>query len=153
MKYLLPLFAIGLLSLACNGTASQGRPSAKAKRLVFGEEKGPMSKWQLLQIYDPYDGGVIIHPEADNPHYLIFFSRGRFLEYDSLNYNDGRWLIDPKANKLALIHEIENGHRIPPARQDTIFRYHLLQQGDTLRLGIQGRHGIVEETYLPVSDE
>ncbi|MEM7657411.1 MAG: hypothetical protein AAF399_14850 [Bacteroidota bacterium] len=153
MKYLLPICFSLLGMYACKSSSSQALSRKQAKQLFFQDPGALNSKWQLIRIDDPYDGGKRILPEANNPHYLVFYQGGRFLDYDRFNYNDGIWLIHKDRKQMALVHEIENGRRIPAAQQDTVYRHHLIKTGDTLTLGRQGRHGVVTYTYLPVVHE
>ncbi|MEM7371221.1 MAG: hypothetical protein AAF587_21575 [Bacteroidota bacterium] len=151
MKYLACiLFIIGPL-FGCNSSSPDSLSNRKADRFVFGQEKGAMIKWQLLKTYDPYEDGYVMLPEENNPHFLTFFRDGRFLEYDNRNYNDGSYLIHESKKSMALIYDIQNGIRVPPHRKDSLFRYQfLLQETDSLKLGILGRHGLVEKTYYKV---
>lgn len=149
MKYLIYIPFLLLIQTGCNPSSSDSLTTRKASRMMFGSDKGPMLKWQLLKTYDPYEQGYTIFGEKDNPRFLVFFPDGRFLEYDNRNYNDGSYLIHEGKQAMALIYDIQNGFKVPPARRDSLFRYQLLRlESDTLKLGIQGRHGIVERTYF-----
>lgn len=151
MKYLICILILSSSILGCNSSSPDSLSNRKAGRLIFGQEKGAMVKWRLLKTYDPYDGGYVIPAESNNPRFLTFFRDGRFLEYDNRNYNDGGYLIHDSKKSMALIYDIQNGFRVPPHRKDSLFRYQfLLQSEDSLKLGIMGRHGLVEKTYYKV---
>lgn len=80
---------------------------------------------------------------------LELHTKGTFIEYDSLNHYSGLWYINKTKERLKLVYQIQNGDTVPEARQDTSFRYQLVKlSNDSLVIGKQGRHGIVQYNYL-----
>ncbi|RMG70990.1 MAG: hypothetical protein D6722_07665 [Bacteroidetes bacterium] len=144
---------LGLAWLWLMGCGGEGRhylTQREACDLLITQDKTFMRDWTLAQIYDPYAGGTVIQGDSLSPRHLVFFRDGHFLSYDRWNYSDGTWLVRRADQKLALIYDIQNSRRIPTAKQDTAFRYRVSRPAaDTLILGIQGRHGMVRETYRP----
>lgn len=133
---------------ACTGAGEEGRRSKAEVRSMLG--KASAREWQLVQWYDPYNEGYTVMSDTAYPRYLIFFNDGGFIQYQGSNYSDGEWVLAADNQKMALVYHIQNGTRMTASRRDTSFRYQILQQTeDTLKLGIRGRHGLVEYTYLP----
>lgn len=151
MTWKLVLGALGMLLLACGGPTRDLLTQREASRLLISPDgKEFMRDWVLAYQYDPYQGGTLIAGDSLHPRHLVFFRDGHFLAYDRWNYSDGTWCVQRDEQRLAFTYHIQNGQRVPPEKRDTLFRYQIQRlAGDTLVLGIQGRHGIVRETYCP----
>ncbi|MEL6852530.1 MAG: hypothetical protein AAFP92_28745 [Bacteroidota bacterium] len=103
----------------------------------------------LAETYDPYDKGYLYPADSLNPQFLVLKRNGVFQEYDSVNQSHGRWYVNKEGKSLALVYEQQNGIAVPEERRSPLFRYHLYAfSPDSLKLGIQGRHGMIEKLYL-----
>jgi hypothetical protein len=141
-----------LLVVLCNGIAGcVGRIPTAQKRdaaYLMGQKSTYQKKWELVETFDPYQGGTLIPAEADNPTHLMLFQDGDFIEYDRRNYSSGHWSLDREADRMALTYQMQNNRSIPPPERDTLYRYQVQHHSpDSLVLGVQGRHGIVQLRY------
>ncbi len=154
MRLLIALIACTLLCISVFSCTGVPRISAQQKRdaaYLMGEKGIYLKKWQLVETFDPYQGGTLISPEPQNPKHLMLFQDGDFIRYDRSNYSSGQWYLDQANDRVALTFKMENNRRIPPAERDTLYRYHIQHHSaDSLVLGVQGRHGIVELRYREV---
>ncbi|MEO1451855.1 MAG: hypothetical protein AAFV07_20155 [Bacteroidota bacterium] len=142
------LLMLPFLLTTCTGTGEEARRSKAAARVMMG--KATAQEWELVRWFDPYNGGYTVPADSVYPRYLIFFADGGFIQYQGANYSDGQWLLSEDGQRMALVYAIQNGQRLTQARKDTTFRYQVISRGeDTLKLGIRGRHGVVEYTYAP----
>lgn len=142
------LVLVGTLS-GCLG----GLPLAQRRDAAYlMSEQGRFQKrWQLIETYDPYQDGILLRPES--ARYLTFYQDGEFLEHDPANYSTGQWQLSEDRDRLALTYAMQNNRRIPTAQRDTLFRYRIqYRSSDSLVLGVQGRHGIVQLRYRAAGD-
>jgi len=154
MRIFVALMACTLLSvslLSCTGIPRLSRQQKRDAAYLMGEKRTYLKKWQLVETYDPYQGGTLIRPEVDNPTHLMLFQDGDFIRYDRRNYSSGQWALDRANDRMALTFRMQNNRRIPPAQRDTLYRYQIQHRSaDSLVLGVQGRHGVVELRYRKV---
>ncbi len=104
--------------------------------------------WVMHGYMDPYQPEVMNRPESGIPPTLVFFGDGHYLSYDTFNHTTGDWFLNNASDRLALIPTRTNGKDLTPSDNDSLFRYQILfRDSDSLVIGIQGRHGIVEQYY------
>lgn len=156
MKYLVIILLTVVASAAtCNKQGKRSDLSTrKASAFLIGK-KTDTTRWQLHKIFDPYDGGKTIIRDSLNPEYLLVGKDGAFLEYDKDNHSEGHWYINKDKTRMALIYDIQNGVEVEDANKDMpeemYYRYEIREiSAEKLVLAIQGRHGMVEKTYIPV---
>lgn len=144
LKWLL-IAIVGLQ--ACASRPDRALTRAQANKFLF-HSKTLMLKATLASIYDPYNGGDTYFPSQAIKPTLLVFTDGSFVKYDTHNYTEGNWYIEKGTHNMAFIHQRENFQDIPPAFQDSAFRY-IVQKAspDTLIIAQQGRHGMVSYTY------
>ena len=158
MKYLaIILLALAASTSTCNKQGSRtDLGNRKAATFLLGRKTDTI-RWQLTQIYDPYDGGKTIIRDSLNPEYLIVGKDGAFKEYDNENHSEGRWFINKDKTRMALLYEVQNGMTVEAdsgkkAREmpeELRYRYEIREiSREKLVLAIQGRHGMVEKTYV-----
>lgn len=150
MRFLAILCLLIFTLMACQKRSDKAMRHKQAARFLTQKSGEDTLRYQLMQIYDPYKEKAAIMNQAQNTSYLdLYTSSGAFSEYDSLNQSSGLWYINKLKDRLKLVYQIENGDSVPVARQDTSFRYQLVKlSNDSLVIGKQGRHGIVQYTYL-----
>ncbi|MFK7920930.1 MAG: hypothetical protein AB8H47_03190 [Bacteroidia bacterium] len=121
----------------------------QAARFLTQKSGEDTLRYQLMLVYDPYKDKPVMMNQPQNTSFLDLYTSGAFNEYDSINQSSGLWFINKPQDRLKLVYQIENGDSVPVARQDTSFRYQLVKlSNDSLVIGKQGRHGIVQYTYL-----
>lgn len=154
MKYL----AIILLSLMASATTcgKKGKrtdlSTKKAAAFLLGKKIDTV-QWRLVNIYDPYDGGKTIIKDSLNPEILVVSRDGSFKEYDKDNYSIGKWYLNREKSRMAMVYEKQNGMEVAKVDEEMQYRYEIREMTDSkLILAIQGRHGMVERTYMPVSE-
>lgn len=135
--------------IACQKRSDKALRQKQAGRFISQKQEKDTLSYRLQQIYDPYLSVPRKAETEEKPKYLILHTSGTFLEYDAFNQNQGRWYVNKTKERLKLVYEVENGIEIPPTSQDSSFRYQLVKLSqDSLVIGKQGRHGIVQYTYL-----
>lgn len=146
----LAIFSFLFLALiACQKRSDKALRQKQAARFISQKQEKDTLSYRLQQIYDPYLSVPQKAETKEKPKYLILHTAGTFLEYDAFNRNQGSWYVNKDKERLKLVYEVENGMEIPPASQDSSFRYQLVKLSqDSLVIGKQGRHGIVQYTYL-----
>lgn len=159
MKYL----AIILLTIVASASTchKQGKRSdlstRKAATFLIGK-KTDTTCWRLQKTFDPYDGGKTLVRDSLNPQYLLVAKDGAFREYDNDNHSEGRWYINKDKTRMALVYDIQNGLTLenePQSEPEEMhYRYEIREVSpEKLVLAIQGRHGMVEKTYIQVEME
>ncbi len=151
--WLLPaLLFLSLFQSGCRSglPAALGTRAASARMLPTPADTP--ATWRLAQTYDPYQGGQTLRKGPVQTQYLVLGEEGVFRTFDPENHGAGRWYLHQDQDRLALVYHYQNGQAVPETQRDTHYRYQILeQQADTLILGIQGRHGIVRQTYVRAS--
>ena len=149
MRYLAIYFSIILLLFSCSEKSNQPLRGNKAATFMLGDDSAETVVWQLINTHDPYNGGVSYPQDPANPHYILLHKNGAFKEHDNANVSFGNWYLNKNKNRLALVYYIQNGISIPDEKQVIDYRYEVKKVSkDSLILGIQGRHGIVTQTYI-----
>lgn len=125
-------------------SVSQKRDAA----YLLGEPRTTFKHWRLMETYDPYRGGTTTTPDPHNPTYLLIRQDGEFITYNRQTYSAGTWELQREEAQLALIYCIQNNHKVDSTTQDHTPRYQIQYHSpDSLVLGVQGRHGIVQMRY------
>jgi hypothetical protein len=133
----------------CQEVSDKALGKRKAARVLMQFAAEDTLTWRLVQVYDPYQQNTYSPGDEGNPSFLRITRKGKFAEYDTLNYREGRWFLDTTRTKIRLAYTHENKTKIERADRDPYFRFQLVKlTKDSLVLGVQGRHGIVERTYL-----
>lgn len=153
MKYLAILSLIIFIIAACHDKSTRAIRSGKAANILIGSKKVADSvTWHLSLTYDPYDGGKTYAANEENPKYLIMKRDGSFREFDNYNQSSGHWYLNKLRDKFAMVYENRNNQEIE--NQDMQFRYQVEKNTrDTLILGIQGRHGMMQQIYTRVTPD
>jgi hypothetical protein len=151
MKYLPAFFLAVFVCLSCNDKAGTALSAGRALRYWFDKTDTLPEVWKLVRSFDPYDGGKLSVFDSANTRYLVIANDGSFREYDAYNVSEGSWRVNKSNDHLSLTYEKQNGFDIPINRRDTLFRYEIRRHDDdTLVLAIQGRHGMVAQTFAAV---
>lgn len=142
--------------------APQTLELAEAVKIMLPDTIQDTIAWSLQYIKDPYTqmlpesqrpAPMKQSPYAGNPHYLLFCRNGDFVEKDTMNYAKGTWDLNLSGERLRLNYEQRNGREILN-EQNPLFRWEIQRiNADSMILGIQGRHGIVQHIYQKVQDD
>jgi hypothetical protein len=142
------LLFLPLFQTACQSSL----PASLGVRAAADEMLAPApgsTTWRLSETFDPYQGGQTMRKGPARTQYLVLDKEGIFRSFDPENSGAGRWYLHQEKDRMALVYHYQNGQAIPEEQRDSQYRYQILQhQADTLVLGIQGRHGIVRQTYV-----
>lgn len=119
----------------------------KAKKILLKQEEKTI--WHFSKNFDPYNGGITTPADPENPVSLEFNADGTFIETEGKIQNKGKWIIEKRNQKLALIYTNQGNFQIPESQQKINLEYQIRKNTpDTLCLAIQGRHGFVEKYYV-----
>ncbi len=93
--------------------------------------------------------------DQGNPEVLELASTGIFHQYDSAQQSYGQWFMNPADSTMSFRYEIRNNKLIagedPKASGRQQYRLMKMTE-DSLILEVQGRHGMLVITYLPVKN-
>lgn len=136
------LLCLGVL--ACTPQQYLNRRQANRSFLAADQTE----KWALALRYDPYlDGITTVFKPKERPH-LYFDPNGQFSEFQTDTHSAGVWQIHKENKQLVLAYSLSNSQKVPK-KQPQILQYTILKKDkDSLILGIQGRHGIVQHKYV-----
>lgn len=129
----------------------------------FGQVKLPdnvkellVGKWEWKATDDPFEGSNKRVAETEGEKFLIINKDGSFVEWAKEESREGVWILNKKKTAVAFIFNDEKNRskRVAPSLLAYEYR-HRIQKIDNgeLVLGIQGRHGMVQESYQSISDE
>ncbi|MEM9987641.1 MAG: hypothetical protein AAF804_21330, partial [Bacteroidota bacterium] len=119
----------------------------RAAKYLFQEGRRYSKAWDLVEIYDPYQGGIKIIQADKAKEQLIFFQDGDFIRFDAFNYSEGKWELSEDRKQLRLDYRMLN-NQLYSTDQRQLFSFDLLiHQSDSMVLGIMGRHGQLEYRY------
>ncbi len=122
----------------------------KANKLLLHKDEKTI--WKLVRSHDPYNGGVTTLAEPSNPYTIELSNDGSFREQQGTILNQGKWRIEKKTNRLALIYTSEGNKAIPEQAQKINLSFQIRKHTqDSLCIAIQGRHGFVEKYYYKES--
>ncbi len=119
-------------------------------------------KWIKVAIYDPYDKIISNKPDTSNfisridtskyKSSFLFKNNGEFFTDDTWNNNGmGKWKWNMDSTKIGMIYLKLNEqiNEDKPISEYRMYVYKLTE--DSLIMGWQGRHGIVQEYYVPIA--
>lgn len=149
MKYLYWLITV-LFFAACH-TPKQANvfQHKEAARILLQAHK--MEKWQLVQSFDPYNGGTTNIQPKESPYFLELWDNGEFAEYEQDIHSKGKWQLNKDKTTLTFVYWIQTGTASPKKNRPTLSFQIRKKEGNTMILAILGRHGWVEKTYQLVS--
>ncbi|MDX1909590.1 MAG: hypothetical protein SF053_21300 [Bacteroidia bacterium] len=148
MQNTVSLLLVALLTAGCTGNAARPLAVKKASRILIAEADSV--QYLLAGYHDPYQDmhpELGVTPDSLIPDTLTFFADGHFLRSASGVHTTGDWRINRARQAMMLRTTMTDTLPVAPRQQDTIYRYNLIRTGDTLRWGVQGRHGIVTYTW------
>ncbi|MEM6345285.1 MAG: hypothetical protein AAF927_15445 [Bacteroidota bacterium] len=149
MRFLAILCLLIFTLTACQKRYDKALRQKQAAKFLTQKSGEDTLHYQLDQIFDPYMDKPRKMGKGQSLKNLALHTQGTFAEYDSLNHYSGLWFINKTKERLRLVYQVQNGDTVPEARQDTSFRYQLVKlSNDSLVIGKQGRHGIVQYIYL-----
>ncbi|MCI4669325.1 MAG: hypothetical protein MRZ79_14415 [Bacteroidia bacterium] len=132
------------------------------KGAQFGQVKLPenvkellVGKWEWKSTIDPFDNSNKRIAEKEGEKYLLINSDGSFTEWSKEESRAGNWILNKKKTAVAFLYDDENTRNSRASASLLAYEYrHRIKSIDKngLVLGIQGRHGIVQEAYEAVSD-
>ena len=143
-----------LMAPACQDQAGSMLRRSKIARSWLEKRPDSVQMWYRSFTFDPYEQGYGYPADPHNLECLELASNGTFHEYDSARQSFGQWFVNPAESTLSLRYEIRNGHWVQPDDPEGSGRQvYLLKQmtSDSLVLEVQGRHGMMVITYLPMT--
>ncbi len=154
---ILVLFVISILMMApsCQDETSVALKRSQIARSWLKSQPDSITRWVLHSTFDPYQQGTYYLGDAGNPEVLELASNGVFHEYDSVQQSYGQWFMNPADSTMSLRYEIRNNKLIAASNHELSGRqqYRLMKMtGDSLILEVQGRHGMLVITYLPLKN-
>lgn len=154
---ILVLFAISILMMApsCQDEASVALKRSQIARSWLQSQPDSLKRWVLHSTFDPYQRGTYYLGDAGNPEVLELASSGVFHQYDSTQQSYGQWFMNPADSTMSFRYEIRNNKLLTSSDHELSGRqqYRLTKMtGDSLILEVQGRHGMLVITYLPVEN-
>lgn len=154
---ILVLFVISILMMApsCQDETSVALKRSQIARSWLKSQPDSITRWVLHSTFDPYQRGTYYLGDAGNPEVLELASSGVFHQYDSIQQSYGQWFMNPADSTLSFRYEIRNNKLISSSDHELSGRqqYRLTKMtGDSLILEVQGRHGMLVITYLPVEN-
>ena len=149
MRFLAILCLLIFTLTACQKRSDKALRQKQAAKFLTQKSGEDTLHYRLDQIFDPYMDKPRKMGKSQSLANLELHTQGTFAEYDSINRYSGLWYINKTKERIKLVYQVQNGDTVPEARQDTSFRYQLVKlSNDSLVIGKQGRHGIVQYTYL-----
>lgn len=154
---ILVLFALSILMMApsCQDETSVALRRSQIARSWLSSQPDSLMRWVLHSTFDPYQRGTYYMEDQGNPEVLELASTGIFHQYDSAQQSYGQWFMNPADSTMSFRYEIRNNKLIagedPKASGRQQYRLMKMTE-DSLILEVQGRHGMLVITYLPVKN-
>lgn len=153
----LVLFAISILMMApsCQDETSVALRRSQIARSWLKQQPDSLQKWVLHSTFDPYQRGTYYLGDHSNPEMLELASDGIFHQYDSVQQSYGQWFMNAADSSMSFRYEIRNNKLLTSSDPEASGRqrYKLMKMSqDSLILEVQGRHGMLVITYLPVEE-
>lgn len=154
---ILVLFAISILMMApsCQDETSVALRRSQIAKSWLNSQPDSLKRWVLHSTFDPYQRGTYYLEDQGNPEILELASTGVFHQYDSTQQSYGQWFMNQVDSTMSFRYEIRNNKLVSSADHEKSGRqqYRLMKMtGDSLILEVQGRHGMLVITYLPVKN-
>jgi hypothetical protein len=143
--YIFVLFLIASLSVVYAQDA-EFCTKREANHFLFGNNKMKQVKWQFVQSYDPYNGGITTPADISRPESYLFQKNGKMLIYSADNQQHGKWRITEEKQFLWIEYA-------PEKNKKELYKFKIKElTAEKMILAIQGRHGMVERTYLKIKN-
>lgn len=118
----------------------------EANLFLLGNSKIKKVQWQLLQSYDPYNGGITTPADATHLEAYVFQKNGKMISYATDNQQNGKWKLTKEKEFIWIEYSLIKGKK-------ELYKFKIKElTSEKMVLAIQGRHGLVEKTYLKVKN-
>ena len=140
------LFFAGLITYNLWGQAQYAQSPIATLIEVIQDKK--TVTWKLAHNYDPYRNGTVLRTSPEHPQFLQLSAKGTYLESKGKHEKVGHWYPQLSEQAIRFSCKKVDGKLLDQAQ---VITYKVeAYTSDKLVLSWQGRHGRVEQVYLPV---
>ncbi|MEM6346313.1 MAG: hypothetical protein AAF927_20660 [Bacteroidota bacterium] len=138
------------LSLICTLTAGTMTPSSPIHTLLRDLLKADSLSWQLVEQYDPYQGGHTLRTSQAQRPELTLKALGGFKELSADPVREGKWIVDLEEKTIHFVYTRIDGRLVENPIAGPTYTVKSYDEA-LLVLTQQGRHGLVELHYETVA--
>ncbi|MEL6592326.1 MAG: hypothetical protein AAFP02_04180 [Bacteroidota bacterium] len=134
------------MSLALILTSGKMEVSSPLHTLLRDLLKADSISWQLVEQYDPYQGGHTQRITKGTRPKLTLKALGGFKELSSDPVREGKWIVDLQERTIQFVYTRIGGQLVQEPILGPIYQVKSYNREDLI-LTHQGRHGMVELHY------
>ena len=136
------------LAICCKRDSWKNLGKTEAAAWMLKDSSDQVIKWELCQVYDPYQGGQVMKVDSLFRKTIEIYRDGKFKINDRQALINGQWKLNLARTEILFVCKERNGVKLK--QKDPLYRQ--ISQirkisRDTMILAWQGRHGYVEELY------